>query len=158
MTKPFVEFRKRITYGSVRLTVQARDGTTLSCDVSRISELSSVFEGLLLAVVEYDGRRDRELPPDMVKLDAKFTGVITKVKDGSVVPDDEWMVFLAKDNAFPAALAYYRARCVGLGCDTEQIEAIDRGIDRVNVWRANNPRRCKTPDAKGEKLLDKEGT
>jgi hypothetical protein len=104
------------------------------------------FEVRCKILVKESGRR--------TKLDAKFTGIITKVKDGSDVPDDEWMVFLAKDNAFPAALAYYRARCVGLGCDTEQIEAIDRAIDRVNVWRASNPGRCKTPDAKGEKLLD----
>jgi hypothetical protein len=39
-----------------------------------------------------------------MKLDAKFYGDLRKVKDGSAVPDDEWAVFLAKDNAFAAIL------------------------------------------------------
>lgn len=36
----------------------------------------------------------------MEKLDAKFYGEIRKVKDGAVVPEDEYVVFLAKDTAF----------------------------------------------------------
>jgi len=35
-----------------------------------------------------------------MKLDAKFFGEIFKAKDHSRVPDDEYAVFLAKDNAF----------------------------------------------------------
>lgn len=37
-------------------------------------------------------------------LDAKFYGVIHKVKNGEVVPPDEFVVFLAKDDAFAAIL------------------------------------------------------
>lgn len=55
----------------------------------------------------------------MPKLDAKFYGEIRKVKDDSVVPDDQYMVFLAKDNAFADTVVYYRDRCVALGCDQE---------------------------------------
>jgi hypothetical protein len=89
------------------------------------------------------------------KLDAKFYGEIRKVKDGSLVPDDEYVVFLAKDTAFANMLMRYRAECVRLGADREQIDAVDRLDHRLRQWRAANPERLKVPDAAGEKLLDK---
>lgn len=87
------------------------------------------------------------------KLDAKFTGVIVKVKDGTIVPDDEYVVFLAKDSAFAAVLPAYRDKCIELGADMEQIQSVNRMLDRVDAWRAANPDKLKTPDAKGERLL-----
>lgn len=87
------------------------------------------------------------------KLDAKFSGVIFKAKDGSIVGDDEYVVFLAKDTAFANILPTYRAECVDLGADQEQIAAIDRMIERLRKWRQSHPDRLKVPDAKGEKLL-----
>ena len=88
-----------------------------------------------------------------MKLDAKFYGEIRKVKDDSLVPDDEYIVFLAKDNALPATLHFYRENCVSIGADDEQIKAVSRMIKRLEEWRAANPDRLKVPDAKGEKLL-----
>jgi hypothetical protein len=88
-----------------------------------------------------------------MKLDAKFYGVIVKVKDNTIVPDDEYVVFLAKDTAFYQTLPTYRAQCIKLGCDVEQIEAIDRMMARLTDWRQDNADRLKVPDAKGEKLL-----
>jgi hypothetical protein len=87
------------------------------------------------------------------KLDAKFSGVIFKIKDGSIVPDDEYMVFLVKDNAFAETLPFYRQKCVELGADPEHIAAVDRTIARMEIWRENNQHRLKVPDAKGEKLV-----
>jgi cytochrome c oxidase assembly protein Cox11 len=89
----------------------------------------------------------------MNKLDAKFYGEIRKVKDDSVVPDDEYVVFLAKDTAFAQVLPMYRSICQQLGCDVEQLQAVDRMIDRMRMWRAANQERLKIPDAAGEKLL-----
>ena len=43
-----------------------------------------------------------------MKLDKKFVGQITKVKDGSIVGEDEYVVFLAKDTAFASILPTYR--------------------------------------------------
>ena len=86
------------------------------------------------------------------KLDKKFTGQVFKVKDGSVVPHDQWLVFLAKDNAFPATVAFYRQECERLGADAEHLASVDRMIERLTKWRADNPHRLKVPDAKGEKL------
>jgi hypothetical protein len=88
-----------------------------------------------------------------MKLDAKFYGELRKVKDDSIVPDDEYVVFLAKDNAFAALLPFYYAKCIELGCDAEQVDAVERMIDRLQEWRAANPDRLKNPDAAGEKLL-----
>jgi len=88
-----------------------------------------------------------------MKMDAKFYGEIRKAKDNSVVRDDEWVCFLVKDNAFAATLPTYRAKCVEMGADEEQIAAVDRMIDRAMQWRDANPHRLKVPDAKGETLL-----
>lgn len=90
-----------------------------------------------------------------MKLDAKFYSNvgIFKAKDKSRVPDDEWVVFLAKDNAFAAVLPLYREECVRRGCDEEQIRAADALIERVTAWRAAHPERLKNPDAAGEWLL-----
>lgn len=88
-----------------------------------------------------------------MKLDAKFYGDVRKVKDDSAVPDDEYVVFLAKDNAFAAVLPVYRAICVSLGADKEQVNAVDRMITRMNRWREDHPDRLKVPYAKDEKLL-----
>jgi hypothetical protein len=88
-----------------------------------------------------------------MKLDAKFYGVIVKAKDNTIVPEDEYVVFLVKDTAFFNTLPKYREECVKLGAQKEQIDAVDRMIERAAYWRANNQHRLKTPDAKGEKLL-----
>jgi hypothetical protein len=88
-----------------------------------------------------------------MKLDAKFYGQIRKVKDGTTVPEDEYVVFLAKDNAFAAVLPLYRAECARLGCDPEQVAAVDRMVARLQKWREEHPDRLKRPDAVGEELL-----
>ena len=88
-----------------------------------------------------------------IKMDAKFYGTIVKVKDDTVVPNDEYVVFLVKDNAFYETLPTYRRKCIELGADEEQIEAVDALIARVTDWRQDNPDRCKVPDAKGETLF-----
>ena len=81
-----------------------------------------------------------------MKLDAKFYGTILKAKNDQRVTDDEYVVFLAKDNAFAAMLPIYRAKCVELGCDAEQIAAVDAMIDRLATWRAANPHKLKNPE------------
>jgi|SRR6478735_1926941 len=90
----------------------------------------------------------------MLKLDAKFYGEIRKAKDGTRVPHDEYVVFLAKDNAFALTLPVYREKCLLLGADAEQIAAVDAMIERLNGWRAAHPDRLKVPDAAGEQLLE----
>jgi hypothetical protein len=89
-----------------------------------------------------------------MKLDAKFYGEIRKAKDDSLVPADEYVVFLAKDDAFAAILPHYRTMCHAMGATAEQLQAIDRMIERLEFWRSQHPERCKTPDiGKSEKLL-----
>lgn len=88
-----------------------------------------------------------------MKLDGKIFGTLVKVKNNEYIPDDEWVVFFAKDNAFYAILPLYLEKCRELGCDQEHCDNVVRLIERVNKWRLANPSRCKNPDAKGEKLL-----
>lgn len=86
-----------------------------------------------------------------MKLDGKFHGIIAKNKDGSIVPQDQWMCFLAKDNAVPATLDFYLAECQRQGAEPEQLVAVAGMIDRVSAWRRAHPELCKIPDvAPGE--------
>lgn len=87
------------------------------------------------------------------KLDAKFYGRIYKAKDGSIVPTDQYMVFLAKDAAFLSTLLFYRKECEQIGADAEHLAAVDRTIVRLKRWREVNKDKIKVPDAKGETLL-----
>lgn len=89
----------------------------------------------------------------MEKLDKKFSGDIFKAKDGSIVPDDQWICFLAKDNAFFLALPAYLDACMTLGADPVQCRMVEELIERVTKWREANPELCKTPDAAGEVVL-----
>lgn len=88
-----------------------------------------------------------------MKMDAKFYGEIRKVKDDSIVPDDEYVVFLVKDNAFARSIYKYRDECIVLGADKEQVDSVNRMIQRIENWRAEHPERLKVPDARGERLL-----
>ena len=88
-----------------------------------------------------------------MKLDKKFVGQITKVKDGSIVGEDEYVVFLAKDTAFASILPTYRFTCIQFGCDEEQITAVDLLIKNVKEWRTLHADKVKIPDAKGERML-----
>ncbi len=81
-----------------------------------------------------------------MKLDGKFHGIVVKNKDQSIVPQDQWMVFLAKDNAVPTTLQFYYDECIRLGAAKDQLDAISEMIDRVSAWRRANPEKCKVPD------------
>lgn len=87
-----------------------------------------------------------------MKLDGKFHGVIVKNKDGSIVPQDQWMVFLAKDNAFPATLLFYIEECQRKNASTAQVNAAREVYNRVMAWRAAHPELCKTPDVQAGEL------
>ena len=86
------------------------------------------------------------------RLDGKFQGTITKNKNGEVVPPDEFMVFLAKDNAFPATLRFYRDECERKGAGLAQLQAVDEAIARLHQWRQANPHRLKTPDVEAGEI------
>lgn len=88
------------------------------------------------------------------KLDGKVYGDLFKAKNDERIHDGEYVVFLAKDNAFAAVLPVYRQVCVSLGCEPEQIRQIDLLIERVAEWRRVNPHRLKNPDVAGERFID----
>lgn len=87
-----------------------------------------------------------------MKLDGKFHGIVVKNKDQSIVPQDQWMVFLAKDDAVPATLEFYENECRRLGAAPEQIGAIKDMRDRVYLWREAHPELCKTPDVQSGEI------
>ena len=82
---------------------------------------------------------------------------LRKVKDGSVIQEDEYVVFLAKDSAFAATLPVYREICAAMGADQRQLDSVDAMIGRLNGWRIMNASKCKVPDiGPGEKTLTDE--
>lgn len=88
------------------------------------------------------------------KLDGKFHGVIVKNKDGSIVPQDQWIVFLAKDNAVPKMLAAYYTECQKQGASIEQLDAVAGLITRVDQWRRQNFDKCKVPDVQPGEIIE----
>lgn len=95
-----------------------------------------------------------------MKLDSKHVSPngIFKVKNGVRLPDDQWVLFSPKDNAFAAVLPAYRDKLIELGASAAQVQAVNALIDRVDQWRAAHPERCKVADIDpGEPLLDGEG-
>jgi hypothetical protein len=87
-----------------------------------------------------------------MKLDGKFHGVVIKNKNQSIVPQDQWVVFLAKDNAFPATLLFYIDECRRQGASAEQVKAVEDMYARVMLWRNENPGLCKTPDVQAGEI------
>ena len=83
---------------------------------------------------------------DRVNLDGKFHGVVVKNKNGVVVTPDQWIVFLAKDNALMPTLAYYLAECERIGASAAQLESIKGLMTRAQAWRDAHPDACKVPD------------
>ncbi len=90
----------------------------------------------------------------MKKLDSKFHGLLVKNKDQSIVPQDEWVVFLAKDNAFPPTLQFYLDECKRQGATMDQLMAIRNLIARVEAWRDEFPGACHTPDVHRGELAE----
>ena len=92
----------------------------------------------------------------MVKMDKRFDGTIFKTKDMSIVPPDQYIVFLVKDNAVPAMLEAYYRELFRIGASDEQKSAIASLRQRVADWRKANPELCKIPDVADGELLDEE--
>lgn len=88
-----------------------------------------------------------------MKLDAKFSGVIIKAKNGAIVPPDEYIVFLAQDQALPAMLEFYEKECRRLGAAKEQLAAIQQMRARLKSWRDRHPDRLKVADVQRSELL-----
>lgn len=88
-----------------------------------------------------------------MKLDGKFHGIVVKNKNQQVVPQDQWIVFLAKDNAVPAMLAFYEAECLRHGAEPAQIEAVSEMRRRVDAWRTANLQLCKVADVEPGEIV-----
>jgi hypothetical protein len=80
-----------------------------------------------------------------VKLDGKYTGTIRKA-DGTVVPNDEWIVFRAKDLAVPAVLLAYYDECARRGSPESHLKGVMDLYERVDRWQMGHPDQCKVPD------------
>jgi hypothetical protein len=84
-------------------------------------------------------------------IDRKFTIMARSIESGNIYTDFDGVLFLAKDNAFPATLRFYREECVRQGCAPEQLRGIDLLIERVDRYRASNPEKLKIADIDPEK-------
>jgi len=85
----------------------------------------------------------------MEKMDHKYVckgDGIFNVNTGLVVPEDEWIVFRAKDTAVPMMLEFYRQACKDLGCNNNHIRSIEDLINRVDNFQDKHPERCRVPD------------
>lgn len=93
---------------------------------------------------------------DEKAIDRKYAFYALNRKTGNTHDDTEGVVFLAKDNAFPATLRFYRTECERQGAQPAQLKGIDLLIERVDAYRARHSDICKVPDvtpAEAEELL-----
>lgn len=81
-----------------------------------------------------------------MEIDRKFHIAAVHKTKGKGVTDSEAVLFLCKDDAFPATLQFYRAECMRLGVGVAQVEGIDLLIERVALWRRRNKVLCRNPD------------
>lgn len=87
-------------------------------------------------------------------IDAKFVGVIQRVKDGKLVEPGSYVVFLGRDNLLPELLKEYERLCVVHGCDERQIDAVLRMRERLRQWREDNSSALKLPDVDNGEALN----
>jgi len=79
-------------------------------------------------------------------LDGKFHGRVFRNRDNK--EEDVFVVFVPRDRHLIEVLHHYYALCesdpnIGI----EQLDAIQRLIERVAVWQEENADKIKTPDA-----------
>lgn len=79
-------------------------------------------------------------------IDRKFTFCATCCEHGHEHSHMDAMVFLAKDKALPATLAYYKVACEARGAKPEQIRGLELLIARVERYQAENPDLVKVAD------------
>ena len=82
----------------------------------------------------------------MPKLQFKYGGVIIKSDDGSIVPEDEWILFRVSDKCLMKTLIHYMGECEHQGCSNEFRDKFEELIIRIKEWQEKNPDRVKVPD------------
>lgn len=80
-----------------------------------------------------------------LKIDQKYHGKVFK-KDGTPIPEDEWIVFRAKDLCFIPALDTYIDECAARGCTDKHLKGLVELRKKVLEFQRDNPERCKIPD------------
>ncbi len=79
-------------------------------------------------------------------IDSKFVFLAVCREHGHRHTHRDGIVFLAKDQALPATLRFYRTECIRLDASPEQIWGIDMLIERVERYQAEYPDIVKVAD------------
>jgi len=79
-----------------------------------------------------------------MRIDQKYYGEVFK-NDGSKVPEEEMIVFRAKDRAVPNMLEFYAQECERIGCSDFHVEGIMLLRERV-IYYQESRGFCKVPD------------
>jgi hypothetical protein len=88
-----------------------------------------------------------------VPVDWKFKFSATAIHNGKTYTEADGILLLCKDRAVPATLRFYREECVRLGCQDNQLRAVDLLIGRVEAWQAEHPASLKVADIEGTEAL-----
>ena len=88
----------------------------------------------------------------MDNIDKKFFFVANNPVTGANYTEEDGLILLAKDNATPATLRFYREECERQGAKLGQLEAVDALIKRVDDYRVTHPMLCKVADVTLEEI------
>jgi hypothetical protein len=68
----------------------------------------------------------------------KYHGIIAKTSTGQIIPPDDYLIFMKKDDAVPAMLTTYYEKCNELGCDDDHLEWVADQVYNLRHWREQN--------------------
>lgn len=78
-------------------------------------------------------------------VDGKY-GRVT-LEHGTIGEHEPVVVFRAQDQLLPLVLQAYRELCVKAGSPQRHLDLIDRTVDEVLVWQAQNPFKVPSSDS-----------
>jgi len=87
-----------------------------------------------------------------MRIDRKYYGEVFK-NDGTLVPEEEMIVFRAKDRAVPAMLQFYADECRSIGCSDFHVEQMLVLKERVTHFQQTTGF-CKIADTNPDELID----
>jgi hypothetical protein len=91
-----------------------------------------------------------DIPAIEESVERKYNILAQGIEHGTWHTHHDSFLFLAKDRAVPATLRFYRTQCDALGAGQDQLNGIDRLIERVERFQLLHPELVKVADVDPE--------
>ena len=84
----------------------------------------------------------------MRQIDGKYKtdGIITKLDNTPLPPDEPLVLFRGHDMALPELLEAYKELCRKKGSPIQHLDSIDKLNQEIKLWQSANPDKIKVAD------------